>query len=135
MLKLTSTKIKSQAETDLIAKAVARESTRKSILDQKIQLYITPEGEACIDFCVPIWMVFRTLAAAASDDPKLKENFYEVRIIRIAISALDEMITDNSYRRENITTLDLALDCAHTLIAKTDPVLFNQEWNKIADGM
>ena len=135
MPKITPTKVKKQVGMNPIAQAVARESTRKAILDQKIQLYMTPEGAACIDFCVPLWMVLRSLAATAEADPKLGTGSYEVRIIRGAISALDQMIADNLYRRVNITSLELALDCAHTLIAKVDPVLFNQEWNKVADGM
>jgi len=134
MPKITPTKVKKQVGMNPIAQAVARESTRKAILDQKIQFYMAQEGAPCLDFCVPVWMVLRALVATAEIDPKIGTDNYEVRIIRGAISALDQMITDNSYRRVNITSLELALDCAYTLVAKADPVLFNQEWNKIADG-
>jgi hypothetical protein len=45
------------------------------------------------------------------------------------------MIADNSYRRINIVSLETGLDCAQALVAKINPVLFNQEWNKIAGGV
>lgn len=134
MPKITPTKVKKQVGLNKVAQAVARENTRKAIIDQKIQLYITEEGVSCIDFCVPLWMIFKALTATAEADPEIGTDNYEVRIIRGAISALDQMITDNLYRRVNITSLELALDCAHALVSKVDPVLFNQEWNKIADG-
>jgi hypothetical protein len=108
---------------------------RKAILDQKIQLYMRSEGEPCDDFCVPMWMMFRALINAAGADPKVGVDIYEVKIIRGALSALEQMITDNKYRRVNIISLETALDCAYALTNKVNSVLFNQEWNRLAGGM
>jgi hypothetical protein len=135
MPKITPTRVKKQVGLNPIAKLVARENMRKAILDQKIQLYMRTEGEPCVDFCVPMWMMFRALINAAGADPKVGVDIYEVKIIRGALSALEQMITDNTYRRVNIISLETALDCAYALTNKVNSVLFNQEWNRLAGGM
>ena len=135
MVNLAPKRVKKQVGMNPIAQAVARESLRKSILDQKIQLYVTPEGASCVEFCVPMFTVFLALLAAAEADPKVGTDNYETRIIRGSLSALDQMIADNSYRRINIVSLETGLDCAQALVAKINPTLFNQEWNKLAGGM
>jgi hypothetical protein len=82
-----------------------------------------------------MWMMFRALINAAGADPKVGADIYEVKIIRGAISALEQMITDNTYHRVNIISLETALDCAYALTNKVNSVLFNQEWNRLAGGM
>ena len=134
MAKLAPTRVKRQVGMNPIAQLMARENMRKAILDQKIQLYMRDEGAECVDFCVPMWMTFRALVGAAGADPKVGVNTYEVKIIRGAISALEQMITDNMYRRVNIISLETALDCAYALVNKVNSVLFNQEWNRLAGG-
>lgn len=135
MVKLAPKRVKKQTGMNPIARAVARENMRRSIIDQKIQLYVTLEGESCVEFCAPMFTLFTALLATAKADPKIGIDNYETRVIRGALSALDQMIADNSYRRINIVSLETGLDCAQALTAKVDPVLFNQEWNKIAGGM
>jgi hypothetical protein len=135
MPKITPTRVKKQVGLNPIAQLMARENMRKAIVDQKIQIYMRGEGEECVDFCIPIWMTFTALVAAAKVDPKVGVNTYEVKIIRGAISALEQMITDNIYRRVNIVSLETALDCAYTLVNKVNSALFNQEWNRLAGGM
>jgi hypothetical protein len=135
MPKLAPKRVKKQVGLNPIAQAVARENMRKTILDQKIQLYTTQEGESCVEFCVPMFTLFLALLKTAKVDPKVGTDNYEVKIMRGTLSALEQMIADNSYRRINIVSLETGLDCAQALIAKINPVLFNQEWNKIAGGM
>ena len=135
MAKITPTRVKKQVGMNPIAQLVARENMRKAIIDQKIQLYMRDEGAECVDFCVPMWMTFRALVGAAGADPKVGVDTYEVKIIRGAVSALEQMITDNIYRRVNIISLEKALDCAYALVNKVNSVLFNQEWNRLASGM
>ena len=134
MAKLAPTRVKKQVGLNPVAQLMARQTMRKAILDQKIQLYMRDEGAPCVDFCVPMWMTFRALVGAAASDPKVGVENYEVRIIRGAISALEQMITDNEYRRVNIISLETALDCAYALVNKVNSVLFNQEWNRLAGG-
>lgn len=135
MPKITPTRVRKQVGVNPIAQAVARDLMRKSIVDQKIQLYLTAEGDNCVEFCAPMRMLFHALIATAALDPKIKSDSYEVRIIRGAISALDQMITDNSYRRINTVSLETGLDCAYELVGKVNSVLFNREWNRLAGGV
>lgn len=135
MPKVTPTRVKKQVGMNPIAQAVARELMRKSIVDQKIQLYLTEEGESCVEFCAPIRMLFHALIATAALDPKVKSDTYEVKIIRGSISAIDQMIADNSYRRINTVSLETGLDCAYELVGKVNSELFNREWNRLAGGV
>jgi hypothetical protein len=135
MPKIAPKRVKKQVGLNPIAQAVARENMRKTILDQKIQLYTTHEGESCVEFCVPMFTLFLALLETAKVDPKVGTDNYEVRIMRGTLSALEQMIADNSYRRMNIVSLETGLDCAQALVAKINPVLFNQEWNKLAGGV
>lgn len=131
MPKITPTKVKKQVGLNPIAQAIARENMRKSIVEQKIQLYLTQEGESCIEFCAPIWMMFKALVSTAEVDSKVGIDNYEVKIIRGSISALEQMIETNFYNRINIISLETGLDCAHALVGKVNSQLFNQEWNKL----
>lgn len=131
MPKITPKRVTRQVGMNPIARAVAREVLRKAILDQKIQLYLTPEGAPCVDFCGPIFILFSALIATAEADAKVGIDNYEVKIMRGTISALDQMMADNLYRRINIVSLETGLDCAQALAAKLNYERFNKEWNKL----
>ena len=118
-----------------IARAVARENLRKAITDQKIQLYLLQEGAPCRDILGLMLALFTAFVTAAERDKNVGADVREVRILKGAISACDQMITDNSYRQANTTTLDVALDCAVELSKKVDPVLFNTAWNELSGGV
>jgi hypothetical protein len=112
-----------------VAQAVARSILKQAVLDQKIQLYLLAEDAPCVDALVPIVMLFTAfIASAGRDDTR------EVRILKGAVSACEQMITNNSYRKTNTTTLDVALDCAVELSRQVDPVLFNRAWNELSGG-
>ena len=113
-----------------VAQAVARSILKQAVLDQKIQLYLLAEDAPCVDALVPIVMLFTAfIASAGRDDTR------EVRILKGAVSACEQMITNNSYRKTNTTTLDVALDCAVELSRQVDPVLFNRAWNDLSGGV
>lgn len=118
-----------------VARAVARDKLNRAILDQKIELYLLQDGAECIGVCTPIALIFTALVNAAVEDPNVDNDSYEVRILRGAISACDQMIANNSYRQVNTTTLDVALDCAAELNRKVKPELFNKEWNALTGGV
>lgn len=118
-----------------VARAVARDQLAKAILDQKIQLYLLEDGAECSNICTPIALVFSALVNAAVEDPKVDNDSYEIRILKGAVSACDQMIANNSYRKVNTTTLDVALDCAMELNRKVNPELFNREWNLLTGGV
>lgn len=124
-------RVKKQVGMNPIARAIARENLRKAITDQKIQLYLLAEGAECVAICLPMATIFKSLISAAAADPKVGTDNYEVRILRGAISACEQMIADNSYRHINTTALDLALDCAVELNRRVRPELFNEAWNSL----
>ena len=118
-----------------IARAVARENLRKAVTDQKIQLYLLQEGAPCRDVLALMLALFTAFITAAERDKNVGADAREVRILKGAISACDQMITNNSYRQANTTTLDVALDCAVELSKRVDPVLFNTAWNELSGGV
>lgn len=127
-------RVKRNVGMNPIARAVARENLRRAILDQKIQLYVTAEGAECLGMCVPIQQVLTALVMAADMDEKVGTDNREVKLMRGAISACEQMIANNSYRRINITSLEQALDCAVELNARVKPELFNKAWNMLTGG-
>ena len=110
-----------------VAQAVARSVLKQAVLDQKIQLYLLPEEAPCVEVLVPIAMLLTAFIASAERD-----DTREVRILKGAVSACEQMISNNSYRQTNTTTLDVALDCAVELSKRVDPVLFNRVWNELS---
>jgi hypothetical protein len=132
MTTLTVKKVKKQTGMNPIARAVARENLRKSVLDQKIHLYFLKDGDQCRDVVGSIFLLMTAFVLAASRDENIDSDAREVRILKGAISACDQMLSTDSYRTANTTTLDLALDCAVDLSKQVDHVLFNEAWNEVA---
>lgn len=132
MTTLSIAKVKKQTAMNPIARAVARENLRKCVLDQKIQLYFLDDGEECRDTLGPIFLLMTAFALAASRDKNVGSDVREVRILKGAISACDQMMGSDSYLQANTTSLDVALDCAVDLSKKVDPSLFNQAWAEVA---
>ena len=128
-------RVKRSVGMNPIARAVARENLRKAVTDQKIQLYLLREGAPCRDILGLMLALFTAFITAAERDKNVGADVREVRILKGAISACDQMITDNSYRQANTTTLDVALDCAVELSKRVDPVLFNTAWNELSGGV
>lgn len=135
MAKLAPRRVNKQTGMNPIARAVARENLRNAVLDQKIQLYLLAEAAPCRDIVIPMFMLMTAFVVAASRDKNVGPEAREVRIIKGAVSACDQMIADNSYRQANTTTLDVALDCAVELSKRVDPVLFNNAWNELSGGV
>lgn len=117
-----------------VAQSVAREMLRRAVMDQKIQLYMLPDEAPCIEILIPMSMLLTAFILSASRDRTVGADAREVRILKGAVSACDQMITNNCYRKTNTTTLDVALDCAVELSKRVDPVLFNNAWNELSSG-
>lgn len=135
MSKLVPRRVKKQVGLNPVAQAVARQHLKKTVLDQKIQLYLLQDGTPCNDILIPMMLVLTAFALAAERDRAVGPDVREVRILKGALSACGQMITDNSYRQTNTTTLDVALDCAVELSTRLDPALFNAAWNEVSGGI
>jgi hypothetical protein len=132
MVTLVTRNVKKQVGMNPIARAIARERLRDSIVDQKIQLYLLKEGVECSNIIAPIFLLMTAFILAASRDKNLGSKVREVRILKGAVSACEQMMDDDFYRQVNTTTLDVALDCAVDLSKKVDPVLFNDAWHEVS---
>jgi hypothetical protein len=132
MVTLVPRNVKKQVGMNPIARAIARERLRDSIVDQKIQLYLLKEGVECSNIIAPIFLLMTAFILAASRDKNLGSKVREVRILKGAVSACEQMMDDDFYRQVNTTTLDVALDCAVDLSKKVDPVLFNDAWHEVS---
>ena len=132
MVTLVPRNVKKQVGMNPIARAIARERLRDSIVDQKIQLYFLKEGVECSNISAPIFLLMTAFILAASRDKNLGSKVREVRILKGAVSACEQMMDDDFYRQVNTTTLDVALDCAVDLSKKVDPVLFNDAWHEVS---
>ena len=115
-----------------VSQAVARGILKQAVLDQKIQLYLLADEAPCVEVLVPVAMLFVAFIATAEKTPEIGADAREVRILKGAVSACDQMIANNSYRQTNTAALDVALDCAVELSKQVDPVLFNRVWNELS---
>lgn len=115
-----------------VARAVARDLLRQAVLNQKIQLYLLSENAECVEILVPIAMLFTAFTVSAERDASVGVEAREVRILKGALSACNQMIANNSYHQTNTPALEVALDCAVELSRRVDPELFNRVWNELS---
>jgi len=114
-----------------VARAIAQSRLKSSVLDQKIMLYMTDDGEECLDICTGVGMTLSILGYASELDPKIRKNDLQVRILRGGLSALAQMSETNSFDRNNLVSIDKALDAAVDLNARLSPDAVNQAWLRI----
>jgi hypothetical protein len=114
-----------------IARAVAQSKLKSSVLDQKIMLYMTDDGDECLDICTGVGMTLSILGYAAELDQKVKKDDLQVRILRGGLSALSQMSETNRFDRDNLVSIDKALDAAVDLNARLSPDAVNQAWLRL----
>lgn len=119
------------AGVNRVARAITQSKLKSSVLDQKIMLYLTEDGEECIDICVGVGMTLSILGYASELDKKIAKDDLQVRILRGGLSALAQMSDTNRFDRDNLVSIDKALDAAVDLNARLNPDAVNVAWLKI----
>lgn len=122
-------KVRREVGMNPIARAVARANLRQALLDQKIQLYLMQEGAPCASECFMIAQLLSVMIEAAGLDKKVGTDNPEVRVMRGAVSACEQMIEKDKFARMNIVALEQGLEAAYALNMRLDPVAFNKAWN------
>lgn len=128
-MKLVPKKVNKQTGMNPVARAIARNALRKAIVDQKIQLYLLEEGASCASICIMIAQMLSALIEAAALDKTVGTDNADVRVMRGAISACEQMIETDRFARINIVALEKGLDAAYALNSRVSPHAFNQAWN------
>ena len=123
------TKVKKSTGMNPVARAIARAKLKQALLDQKIQLYLLEDGAPCASICFMIGQMLSALIEAAEIDRRVGTDNPEVRIMRGAISACEQMIQTDKFSRMNIVALERGLDAAFELNARVSPEAFNRAWN------
>ncbi len=122
-------KVNKQAGMNPVARAIARNILQQAVVDQKIQLYLLEDGAACAGICFMIAQMLSALIEAAELDKRVGTDNVDVRVIRGAISACEQMIETDRFVRMNIVALEQGLDAAYALHARVSPEAFNKAWN------
>ena len=112
-----------------VARAIARQKLKETLVAQKIQLYLLEEGAPCFATCFMIAQMLSALIEAAELDKKVGTDNSDVRIMRGAISACEQMMDTDRFARMNITALEQGLDAAFALNMRVSPEAFNRAWN------
>lgn len=128
-MKLVPTKVRKHAGMNPVARAIARAKLKQALLDQKIQLYLLDDGAPCASICIMIAQMLSALIEAADIDKSVGTDNAEVRVMRGAISACEQMIDKDKFSRLNIVALERGLDAAFELNARVSPEAFNRAWN------
>lgn len=115
--------------TNPIARAIARKILQQALVDQKIQLYLLQDGDPCAGMCFMIGQMLSVLVEAAALDKTIDPDDPDVRVMRGAISACEQMIETDKFLRINIVALEKGLDAAYAMNARVSPYAFNRAWN------
>lgn len=128
-MKLVPTKVKKTTGMNPVARAIARQKLKDALTAQKIQLYLLEEGAACAGICFMIAQMLSALIEAAELDKAVGTDSSDVRIMRGAISACEQMMETDRFARINLVSLDKGLDAAFALNLRVSPEAFNRAWN------
>lgn len=128
-MKLVPKKVSKNTGMNPVARAIARAKLQQALRDQKIQLYMLDEGAPCAEICVMIAQMLSALIEAAGLDKSVGTDNVDVRVMRGAISACEQMIEKDRFSRINIVALDKGLDAAYALNMRVSPEAFNEAWN------
>lgn len=115
-----------------VTRAVAQKALRVSILDQQIKLHLTDEGASCTDFCAVIGMTLSVMVYAAQLDRKIKPDDLRVRIVRGGLSACSQMADADRFSRQNIPSVERALEAAVELNSEMSSDSVNSAWHSLA---
>jgi hypothetical protein len=128
-MKLVPKKVRASTGMNPVARAVARNILRQAIVDQKIQLYLMQDGDSCAEICFMIGQMLSVLVEAAALDKTVGTDHADVRVMRGAISACEQMVEKDRFSRINIVSLERGLDAAYAMNARLSPYAFNKAWN------
>ena len=128
-MKLVPKKVRKDVGMNPVARAMARAHLRQALLDQKIQLYLLEEGAPCAAICSMIAQMLSVMIEAAGLDKSVGTDSPEVRVMRGAVSACEQMIEKDKFARLNIVALEQGLEAAYALNMRLDPAAFNRAWN------
>ena len=117
-----------------VARAFAQKGLRADMVDHKIKLYMTENGEPCADFCSGIGLTLSAMIRAAELDRKVGKNHLLTRIARGGASACEQMVKSNSFDRSNLVSLDRALDAIVDLNLMLSAESVNRGWQEALTG-
>lgn len=111
-----------------VAKAVARARLQKATTEIKIQLYLLQDGEPCAGTLTIVERILRVVADAAALDKRYGPESLDVRKLRGAASACNQMVQADAFQRINLSSIDHALDAVLELNKKLDPDVVLALW-------
>jgi len=123
-----------QTAKNPVARAFAQKSLRADMVDQKIKLYMTDDGEPCADFCAGIGLTLSAMIRAAELDRRVGKDHLLTRIARGGASACEQMVKSDSFDRDNLISLDKALDAIVDLNLRLSAEAVNQGWREALTG-
>lgn len=104
-----------------VAAAIARHRLQHATTGMQIQLYCLEEGEPCAATCEIIARILSVVADAAAGEAEFGPESPEVRKLRGAASACEQMARTDAFQRINLVAIDNALNAVLELNKKLDP--------------
>ena len=117
-----------------VSKAVARARLNNATRDMRIQVHLLEEGESCAAVCGTLHMIFSVVAAAAALHPEYGASHVDVRKLRGAASACEQMAAADSFQRVNVVSLDNAMEAVLKMNAQLDPEVVLALWAAMQKG-
>jgi len=127
-MKVPITKVSKQAGLNPVARAVARETLKRAIVDQKLAIYLLASGEPCAELLSGLSATMAVVLNAAYLD---HIDGPDVSILKGGLNACLQVMLVDSYDPAQTTAITQGLDKALSLAAKIKPESINSAWSRM----
>ncbi len=111
-----------------VARAVARQKLRSSLLTLKLQVYSLERGDACAKIVGEVSGLLALVGMAGERDPAIGGDHLSVRIIKGGLSALAPLAKSNKWDPAQSIAVESALDAAESLSHKAHSRALFSAW-------
>ena len=101
-----------RAASNPVTRAFEKQRLGRVVRDQKIRIYLTADGEPCLDFAPLLGSTLAVLAFAAELDPFIRDDNPELIKVRQGVDAFNEMSATGRFIAARTELLDHALSAA-----------------------
>lgn len=122
-------KTKHRRATHPVKQAIMRDNLRKSLVDQRIQLYLQTDGEPCAPLCEGVGVLLSIVGYAATLAYGSQDE--DLQVLDAGLEALRQMADDNRWDITKTQATVDAIDSAERLHSLMHPRFIAQSLNAL----
>jgi len=121
--------------TNPVARAIARTKLQKALTHMGLRIYTMQDGEDCHDMLEQIGFVLALMGMAGELDPAIGREDSRVRVVRGALSAVNQMAGSGKWDSQQSVALEHGMNTAVALNRDIKQTHIMDAWDKFAgDG-